>query len=193
MSNAIANSSIDWDQEFEAYLKENKTLAYMMLKSAEKFADLDALTYKVKDEWVSITWKDFGEQVRAVAKALLEMDLLQPGEMAGIFSANRAEWAIADLGILAIRSVSVPIYATNSAEEAAHIVNDAGIKIMFVGEQEQYDRAKKVKAECSCLEKSWLLTGTLSSPGMTVCILTKCWIWAARLTRMLLCRSGSTR
>ncbi|NLM88774.1 MAG: hypothetical protein GX176_08365, partial [Syntrophomonadaceae bacterium] len=49
MSNAIANSSIDWDQEFEAYLKENKTLAYMMLKSAEKFADLDALTYKVKD------------------------------------------------------------------------------------------------------------------------------------------------
>ena len=153
MSNAIANSSIDWDQEFEAYLKENKTLAYMMLKSAEKFADLDALTYKVRDEWVSITWKDFGEQVRAVAKALLEMDLLQPGEMAGIFSANRAEWAIADLGILAIRSVSVPIYATNSAEEAAHIVNDAGIKIMFVGEQEQYDRAKKVKAECSCLEK----------------------------------------
>ena len=73
--------------------------------------------------------------------------------MEGIFSANRAEWSIADLVILAIRSVSVPIYATNSAEEAAHIVNDAGIKIMFVGEQEQYDRAKKVKAECSCLEK----------------------------------------
>ncbi|MGB4303235.1 MAG: AMP-binding protein, partial [Syntrophomonadaceae bacterium] len=137
MSNAIANSSIDWDQEFEAYLKENKTLAYMMLKKAEEFADFDALKHKVKGQWVSIKWKDFGEQVRAVAKALLEMDL-QPGEMAGIFSANRAEWAIADLGILAIRSVSVPIYATNSAEEAAHIVNDAGIKIMFVGEQEQY-------------------------------------------------------
>jgi long-chain acyl-CoA synthetase len=152
MSNAIANSSIDWDQEFEAYLKENKTLAYMMLKKAEEFADFDALKHKVKGQWVSIKWKDFGEQVRAVAKALLEMDL-QPGEMAGIFSANRAEWAIADLGILAIRSVSVPIYATNSAEEAAHIVNDAGIKILFVGEQEQYDRAKKVMADSACLEK----------------------------------------
>lgn len=152
MSNAISNSSIDWDQEFEAYLKENKTLAYMMLKKAEEFADFDALTYKVKDQWVSIKWKDFGEQIRAVAKALLEMKL-QPGEMAGIFSANRAEWAIADLGILAIRSVSVPIYATNSAEEAAHIVNDAGIKILFVGEQEQYDRAKKVMADSPCLEK----------------------------------------
>lgn len=152
MSNAIAKSSIDWDQEFEAYLKENKTLAYMMLKKAEEFADFDALTHKVKGQWVSIKWKDFGEQVRAVAKALLEMEL-QPGEMAGIFSANRAEWAIADLGILAIRSVSVPIYATNSAEEAAHIINDAGIKIIFVGEQEQYDRAKKVMTDSPCLEK----------------------------------------
>lgn len=153
MSKALSNSPIDWDQEFAAYLNENKTLAYMMLKKAEEFADCDALTHKVKGQWVSIKWKDFGEQIRAVAKALLEMDILQPGEMAGIFSANRAEWAIADLGILAIRSVSVPIYATNSAEEAAHIVNDAGIKILFVGEQEQYDRAKKVMTESPCLEK----------------------------------------
>jgi long-chain acyl-CoA synthetase len=152
MSKALSNSPVDWDKEFAAYLNENKTLAYMMLKKAEEFADFDALKHKVKGQWVSIKWKDFGEQVRAVAKALLEMDL-QPGEMAGIFSANRAEWAIADLGILAIRSVSVPIYATNSAEEAAHIVNDAGIKILFVGEQEQYDRAKKVMADSACLEK----------------------------------------
>ncbi len=152
MSKALSNSPVDWDQEFAAYLNENKTLAYMMLKKAEEFADFDALKHKVKGQWVTIKWKDFGEQVRAVAKALLEMDL-QPGEMAGIFSANRAEWAIADLGILAIRSVSVPIYATNSAEEAAHIVNDAGIKILFVGEQEQYDRAKKVMADSACLEK----------------------------------------
>ena len=142
MSNAIANSSIDWDQEFEAYLKENKTLAYMMLKSAEKFADLDALTYKVKDEWVSITWKDFESKFGRLPRRYWNGSIAARRDGRNL-SANRAEWAIADLGILAIRSVSVPIYATNSAEEAAHIVNDAGIKIMFVGEQEQYDRAKR--------------------------------------------------
>jgi len=152
MSKALSNSPVDLDQEFAAYLNKNKTLAYMILKKAEEFADLDALTHKVKGQWVTIKWKDFGEQIRAVAKALLEMGL-QPGEMAGIFSANRAEWAIADLGILAIRAVSVPIYATNSAEEAAHIVNDAGIKILFVGEQEQYNRAKQVMAESAYLKK----------------------------------------
>lgn len=153
MSESLSNSHKDWDKDFAAYINQNKTLANMMLKKAEEFADYDALTHKIKGEWISIKWRDFGEQIRAVAKALLEMNILQPGEMAGIFSVNRAEWAIADLGILAIRAVSVPIYATNSVEEAAHIINDAGIKIIFVGEQEQYDRAKKVIADNAFLKK----------------------------------------
>lgn len=153
MSKAIPNSQKEWEKGFAAYLHENKSLAYMMLKKAEELADYDVLTQKVKGEWVSIKWKDFGEQIRAVAKALLEMNILHPGDMAGIFSQNRAEWAIADLGILSIRAVSVPIYATNSAEEAGYIVNDANIKILFVGDQIQYDRAKTVIADSASLKK----------------------------------------
>ncbi len=153
MSKTIPASQRDWEKDFEAYLVENKTLAYMMLKKSDEFADFDALKEKVKGEWVSIKWRDFGERIRAVAKALLEMDIVKPGEMAGIFSANRSEWAIADLGILCTRAVSVPIYATNSAEEAAYIVNDAEIKILFVGDQEQYNKAKKIIAGNAFLKK----------------------------------------
>ena len=147
------NPPRNWEEEFAAYLNENKTLACLMLKKAEEFADFDILTHKVKGKWVSLKWKDFAEQICAVAKALIEMDILHPGEMGGIFSANRAEWAIADLGILSIRAVSVPIYATNSVEEALHIVNDAEIRILFVGDQEQYNRAKKVIADNAFLKK----------------------------------------
>ena len=153
MEKPVPTSGRDYEKEFAAYLEENKTLAYAMLKKAEEFADLDCLMHKVNGEWVTIKWRDFGEQIRAVAKALLDMDILEPGEMAGIFSQNRAEWAITDLGILAIRGVSVPIYATNSAEEAGYIVNDAKIKILFVGDQDQYNRAKKIKADSKYLEK----------------------------------------
>jgi long-chain acyl-CoA synthetase len=149
----LKESIRNWEQEFNEYLEENRTLAYMMLQKAEKFSKHYALTQKVKGEWQSITWEDFGEQIRSVAKALLEMDLLEPGEMAGIFSSNRAEWAIADLGILTTRAVSVPIYATNSAEEAEYIVNDAEIKIIFVGDQDQYDRARKIKEGNRYLKK----------------------------------------
>lgn len=153
MSKATPASRIDWEKKFEDYLKENKTIAYMMLQNSKKFANYDILTYQVKDQWVSMKWQDFGEQIRAVGKALLEMDILQPGDMAAIFSDNRPEWAIADLGILAIRSVSVPIYATNSAKETEYIVNDAEIKIIFVGNQEQYNRAKTVIADNVYLKK----------------------------------------
>lgn len=153
MGNTTINYNQDWDKAFAAYLDENKTLAYMMLKNAEKFADHDILTEKVGGEWVSITWRDFGEQIRSLAKGLLEMDILQPGEMAGIFSDNCAKWAISDLAILSIRSVSVPIYATNSVEEATHIVNDAQIKIIFVGNQEQYNRAKIIITDNQYLKK----------------------------------------
>ncbi|MFW5861542.1 MAG: AMP-dependent synthetase/ligase [Spirochaetota bacterium] len=144
MLKPLMESKRDWDKEFQEYLNTNKTLAYMMLQKSEEFADHYALTQQVKGEWESITWKNFGEQIKSIAKALLEMDILKPGEMAGIFSANRAEWAIADLGILTTRAVSVPIYATNSVEEAEYIVNDAEIKIIFVGDQDQYDRSKKI-------------------------------------------------
>ena len=153
MTKPIFDYNQDWDKAFEVYLKENKSLAYMMLKNAEKFADFDILTDKVKDEWVSITWRDFGEQIRSLAKGLLQMNILQPGETAAIFADNCAKWAITDLAILAIRSVTVPIYATNSVEEAAYIVNDAEIKILFVGNQEQYNRAKKVITANAHLQK----------------------------------------
>jgi len=144
MQKSFLKSDEDWNRDFYEYLKENKTLAYMMLDRCEKYADRDALTQRVKGEWVSITWKEFGEQIRALGKAILEMNILQPGEMGGIFSQNCVEWAIADLGILSTRAVCVPIYATNSAEEAEYIINDAEIKILFVGDQDQYEKAKKI-------------------------------------------------
>ena len=52
-----------------------------------------------------------------------------------------------------IRAVAVPIYATNTAKQVEYIVNDADIKILFVGDQEQYDQAIQIAHNCSLLEK----------------------------------------
>jgi len=143
----LFESRRDWNKEFEAYLQENKTLAYMMLKKSEEFKNFVALSQKNKNnQWESITWNEFGSKIKAIAKALIDLKL-QPGEMCAIFSQNRAEWAIADLGILATRAVSVPIYATNSKEEAEYIIDDAEVKIIFTGDQAQYDKAKAIIAD----------------------------------------------
>ncbi len=149
----LKESQRDWDSELANFLEENKTLAMLMLKNAEKFGERTALRYQVNGSWKSMTWRKFGEDVKAVAKALLEMDILKPGDMGAIFSQNRPEWAIADLGILAVRGVSVPVYATNSKEETEYIINDAEVSIIFTGDQEQYDRAKEIIGNNKYLKK----------------------------------------
>ncbi|HPF05395.1 MAG TPA: long-chain fatty acid--CoA ligase [Spirochaetota bacterium] len=148
----LNESKRDWQKDFDSYLKENRTLAYMMLKKSGEFKGRTALIQKnSKNEWESISWDIFGEKIIAVAKALIDLKL-QPGEMCAIFSQNRAEWAISDLGILATRAVSVPIYATNSKEEAEYIINDAEVKILFTGDQAQYDKAKAIISSNSYLK-----------------------------------------
>ena len=141
---AWRDSDKDWDAEFEKYLAENKTLAYMMLKNAKIFKDAKALSQKnIYGEWESLTWTEFGDRITALAKSLIDLGI-EAGDMCSIFSGNCSEWAVSDLGILAVRAVSVPIYATNSKEEVEYIINDAEVKVVFVGNQEQYDKASQI-------------------------------------------------
>lgn len=55
--------------------------------------------------------------------------------MWGFFSQNSIDWSIADIATLQLRAVTVPLYATSSVEQAAYIINDADIRILFVGDQ----------------------------------------------------------
>ena len=91
-------------------------------------------------EWPRLSWPALGEQVDAVARALVALGVPELGRV-GIWSANRMEWTVADFGILSARATSVPIYATSTAAQAGYILEEAGIEVVFVGGQTQYDRA----------------------------------------------------
>ena len=120
-------------------------LASMIRDSVKKFGDKTAMRYKEAGQWKTITYRALGERIQATAKALLEEGIAE-GDMVGIFSQNRPEWAIADFAILSIKAVSVPIYATNTAHQTEYIVRDADLKLIFVGDQVQYDKVKSFKA-----------------------------------------------
>jgi long-chain acyl-CoA synthetase len=131
---------------------QKKHLAQIVQVNAKKYGNKAALRAKVAGLWKTISWRELEEKVRAVAKALLELGVRE-GEMVGIFSPNCPEWSIADYGILSIRGVSVPIFATDTAKRAEYIVNDAEISIMFVGGQEQYDKVISVLPQSAHLKK----------------------------------------
>jgi long-chain acyl-CoA synthetase len=91
-------------------------------------------------QWCEISWRELGQTMDGCARALIRAGH-QPGEMVGVYARNMPEWTQADLGILAARGVSVPIYPTSAPDQVAYIVRDAGIRLLFAGEQPQFDRA----------------------------------------------------
>lgn len=116
----------------------------------EKFGDRIAMRYKDEenDKWVGVSWNEFGLQIRQISKALMKMGVKEKQSVA-IFSQNMPEWITADLAIMSVRGVTVPIYPTNSTAEAKYIVEDSETQVIFVGEQEQYNRAMKLIKEVS--------------------------------------------
>ncbi len=123
-------------------------------EQAKIFGDREALIYQDfgATEWKSCSWNQFSIAVKQVSNALLNVGV-KVQENVGIFSQNSAQYLFCDFGIWGIRAVSVPLYATSSEQQIQFMVNDAKIRFLFVGEQEQYDKARRVFSLCPTLER----------------------------------------
>ena len=125
---------------FQDYLEIEQHIAHMIRRRVPFYEDKVALRDRADGAWESVSWREMLKRGDAIARALLSLGV-EPADRIGIFSQNRSAWTLADLAILSVRGVTVPIYATNSQEEAEYIIEDAGIRILFVGDQSQYDKA----------------------------------------------------
>lgn len=128
--------------------------AELIHRQAEKYGTRTALKHRdpATGKWLKISWKDFSEKVMFTAKAMAEFGI-EVHEHIGVYSQNMPQCLYTDFGAYANRIVSVPMYATNSPAQIEYIINDAGIRTLFVGEQLQYNNAFKVQKESSVLKR----------------------------------------
>lgn len=110
-------------------------------------ADRTAFRQWSPDGETQLTWGQADTQINRIASALLALGT-EVQERIAIFANNCMAWSLADLAILQLRAVSVPLYATNTPAQAAFIINDADIRILFVGEQTQLDAAIALRGVC---------------------------------------------
>ncbi|MFI2666141.1 AMP-dependent synthetase/ligase [Micromonospora carbonacea] len=75
--------------------------------------------------WVEVTCRQFRDEVVAVARGLVAAGI-SPGDRVGLMSRTRYEWTLFDYAIWTAGAVTVPIYETSSAEQAAWILADSG-------------------------------------------------------------------
>ena len=114
-------------------------------QQAKKYGDRVALKHRdyKTNTWMPTTWNQFSQTVTIVSNALIEMGV-GVQENIGVFTQNKPESLFMDFGAFGIRAVTVPLYATSSETQVHYILEDAQIRYLFVGEQQQYDVAFRV-------------------------------------------------
>ena len=121
---------------------------------AKHYGDREMLVYQDfgGKEWKSLSWNQVSQTVKQVSNAMLNLGV-KVQENIGIFSQNSVQYLECDFGAWGIRAVTIPFYATSSEQQIQFIINDAKIRFLFVGEQDQYDRARRVVSLCPTLER----------------------------------------
>ncbi len=129
-------------------------LAKLPYEQAKKYGDRTVFEYKDfgGTVWKKVSWRDFAANVRRVSLAMLAMGV-KVQENIGVFSQNSLPYIYTDFGAFGVRAVTIPFYATSSEQQLQYVINDAQIRFFFVGEQEQYDKARRVQALCPTLER----------------------------------------
>ncbi len=97
------------------------------------------------DAWREQTYAELRAKVDRVAQGVLDLGL-EPGDRVGLFANNCPEWTEVDLGVNTARGVVVPLYATSTPEQIAHIVTDSGMRAIVVGGQREAERVLAARA-----------------------------------------------
>ncbi|MBB1268463.1 long-chain fatty acid--CoA ligase [Shewanella sp. SR44-3] len=131
---------------------EQYHLVQLLQQQSQQRADCIALEgFELAAPWQQVSWKAFDSISHQVAKAMIKFGL-QAQDTAVILSQNCPQWTCVDVGLLKARAVVVPVYPSSTQEQASFIINDAGAKVLFIDDAEQYHMACKLQAVCPSVE-----------------------------------------
>jgi len=118
------------------------TLAAVCLEAIARHDKPDAVSERRDGQWVSISAEEFVRRVRHIALGLADLGI-QAKDRVALLSENRPEWSIADLAILSLGAVSVPIYTTQSIEQIQFILGDSGTRALLISGGRVLKHARK--------------------------------------------------
>lgn len=117
----------------------------------ERYADRVAYRYKRDGEWIDVGWPETRDLVFRVARAMMALGV-QKGDRVGILGQTRLEWVLCDFGCQCRGSVTVGVYPSNLAPDAAYVLEHSGSVLVFVENLEQLDKVVAERAKLPQLQ-----------------------------------------
>lgn len=112
------------------------TLHQMFLARAEDFGNADMVLDGKSGQYKPISWASMASEVKEVASGLLSLRI-QKGDSVAIMAYNRPQWLVADMAIMAVGAITIPIYHTSSKVTSARILKKSGTRVAFVARSDK--------------------------------------------------------
>ncbi|MFM9026616.1 MAG: AMP-dependent synthetase/ligase, partial [Bacteroidota bacterium] len=122
---------------------------------AEEYPKSDALCSKENGSWRNYSTSEVLQMSDRFSSGLVAMGF-QPGDKIAMITNNRPEWNFADIGMMQIGVINVPIYTTLSEQEIRFILHDCGAKMVIAGNEELYRKVVNVREQVPSL--NWIFT-----------------------------------
>ena len=130
----------------DALSREASSVPGLILAAVLRHNKEDALNHRSDGKWHNIPAATFVERVKNVALGLAGLGI-RPGDRVALLSENRPEWSIADLAILSLGAINVPIYTTQALEQVDYILSDSGARAIFISTRRLYKHVAPVFAK----------------------------------------------
>lgn len=133
-------------KDFKTISELFKIIAYEYGKTAEHCA----LKYKAGDKFVDISYDELFTNTENLAMGLVSLGVKR-GDKVAIIAENRPEWVYADMGILGIGAIDVPLYPISTSETIEYILKNSESVGVIVSNKLHYNKVAKIWKECKNL------------------------------------------
>jgi len=135
-----------------------ETVPALFQRTAQRRGDAPALHFKTGERWTPISWADYSRAVSRVANALLA-EGLNPQDRVALWSSNRPQWQIADIGIAHAGLVTVAIYQSDAPEQVKYLLNHSESKVLIVEHRKLLDQVIAMRPDLPGLQRVILIEG----------------------------------
>jgi long-chain acyl-CoA synthetase len=151
----------------EAHHAVDKSVPEMLLRRVKATPDGAAFLHPQGDGWETLTWRQTGERVRAIACGLLSLGLVPEGRCA-ILSSTRIEWILADLGILCAGGATTTIYPASTVDECVYILRDCEAAFVFAEGDAWLERLASRRSDLPNVKSVILFDGPGGEDGWAI-------------------------